>query len=209
MAVERRRQADREIRLEGAGLLLASLVLLAGLIGAFQAGRWFEGRSSGNSFAASPFDGRPSGDGAGFQPHGDVIQEPVDLESETDVFDRADPSTAEPQREATTRDDRGRSRSRDSGRTTERAEEVTPAQDGRYWVQVFAGRDEDGAAQVVDRLRSSGFPVKLFRDREGRGTLYKVRVGGYDERGAARDAAGRLQSAGFSGAWVTEDDSSS
>jgi hypothetical protein len=46
--------------------------------------------------------------------------------------------------------------------------------------------------------------VRLFSEREGRGALYKVRVGGYPSRDGARSAADRLEREGYSGAWVTE-----
>ena len=204
MAERRKKDKGREIQLEGFGLLAATAVLIALLVGAFWAGRWFErqGDPGARRLASAGGDLLPGGGGPGFEPQGDVIQDPIDLESTADVFDGAGGSSQdEPQREI-----RPAPRESAPPRQADRqpAVEVSAPRDGRFWVQVFAGRDEDGAAQVVERLRTAGFPVRLWQDREGRSTLYKVQVGGYNDKDSAADAAGRLQSAGFSGAWVTE-----
>lgn len=52
-------------------------------------------------------------------------------------------------------------------------------------------------------MTAKGHPVRLFSEREGRGALYKVRVGGYSTRDQAGGMADSLRADGYSGAWVT------
>ncbi|HKQ62546.1 MAG TPA: SPOR domain-containing protein, partial [Candidatus Polarisedimenticolaceae bacterium] len=72
---------------------------------------------------------------------------------------------------------------------------------GDFFVQVFAGREVEAAELVRKKLVTEGFPAAVFTEREGRSTLYKVRVGGYASRERARETADRLQKKGYS-AWV-------
>ena len=74
---------------------------------------------------------------------------------------------------------------------------------GEWFVQVFAGRDRQAAELVSRQLRDRGHPVRLDAEREGTGSLYKVRVGGYLTRDDADRAAASLRKEGSSGAWVT------
>ena len=81
-----------------------------------------------------------------------------------------------------------------------------PAAEGAFWVQVVAGRDRASIENVIDELRGKGYSARLFSEREGAGSLFKVRVGGYGERGEADQAAEKLRQQGYSGAWVTTAD---
>ena len=54
------------------------------------------------------------------------------------------------------------------------------------------------------RSGSRGYPVSVEGEREGRGALFKVRVGGFGERGEAQAVAERLKREGQAGAWVTK-----
>ena len=75
---------------------------------------------------------------------------------------------------------------------------------GKWYVQVFAGRDRNSAEGLVRELEAAGYSVRLFSEREGRGALYKVRVGGYPTRDAAAGAADKLKGEGHAGAFPTE-----
>jgi cell division septation protein DedD len=79
----------------------------------------------------------------------------------------------------------------------------TAASSGKWVVQVFAGRDRRAAESLLRTLTQRGYPVKIDSRKEGRETLFKVRVGGYPTEDAARAAADRLRKDGESGAWVT------
>jgi cell division septation protein DedD len=84
------------------------------------------------------------------------------------------------------------------------AREVPRATGGSFYAQVFAGRDRGAAEGLVDELTKKGYTVRLHTEREGRGALYKVLVGGYPTREAAGDVAARLDRDGYRGAWVKE-----
>jgi cell division septation protein DedD len=73
---------------------------------------------------------------------------------------------------------------------------------GKFFVQVGALRDRQAAAELVRALEARGYGVRLFSEREGTGTLYKVRVGGYASEPDARAAASALKAAGYPGAFV-------
>lgn len=174
----------REIRLEGAGLLAVGGALLAALMGAFLAGTWY-GRTFAPATSARGTMGAP-----------EAAEEPPPAELESTRFDGVAPggAAAEPGREV------------ESGgqRPSSSPPPAKPASPGGPWfVQVFAGRDRRAAEGLVRDLEGQGYPARLEAQREGRGRLFKVRVGGYPTEGAARDAAGKLRGEGHGGAWVT------
>lgn len=180
----------REIRIEGFRLWGAGLLLVAALLGAFWLGRTV-GRSEtppvavpGSAEAAPP-----------------TVVEP---EEETiSYFDRAggQGQVLEPQREAASREARPEPSTPPPAATP--AAPPPPASSGPWYVQVFAGRDRQAAELVAGRHRGKGVAVRLDAEREGTGSLYKVRVGGFPDRAAADAAAERLRKEGASGAWVT------
>jgi len=178
----RRDEAVHEFRLEGAGLLVGGSVLIALLAGMFLLGRWVERRAAPAGGAAGPLD------------HVAVESPPAEAARNLNVFDGGP----------------------DQGRTLEPGREVgapppvpapspRPVGAGPYWVQVFAGRDRAGAEDLVAALERAGFPVRLATEREGRDSLYRVRVGGYASEAQAQEGVARLRAAGYRGAFVARE----
>lgn len=178
-------EGGREIRLEGPTLWLALACLGAALILAFLAGRW-------TSPVPAP-EGDLGGVGEGTAAGAPPTEVPV--EETLSFFDRAEGGgqVAEPRREASARPP--------AGAAPVPASPPSPA--GEWFVQVFAGRDRQAAELVARQLRGRDHPVRLDAEREGSGSLYKVRVGGYVSREEADRAAEVLRKEGSSGAWVT------
>lgn len=164
---------DREVRLEGVSLWIAGGVLAALVVGAFWVGRATAPRTAAEPGGAGPLD--------------HVEETAVDANDKAGFFDTVGGTgSAEPGREAR------------EGAPAPPA--VTP---GSWFVQVFAGREREAAEMVVGGLRAKGWPVKVESQREGSGSLYRVRVGGYPTREAADEAVKRLRAEGQTGAWVT------
>lgn len=167
---------DREVRLEGVSLWIAGGVLAALVVGAFWVGRATAPEGGGAEAGAGPLD------------HAEETA--VDANDKAGFFDTVGgQGSAEPGRQAR--------------EGTPSPQPVTP---GSWFVQVFAGRDREAAEQVVGGLRAKGWPVKVEAQREGSGSLYRVRVGGYPTREAADSAVKRLRAEGRTGAWVTQVD---
>lgn len=184
-----RPDAVREFRLEGVALWGAFSVLVALLVLAFWAGRVTapERASPGESVLgaeASP----------GASP---ASPTEVPVEETLSFFDRASGQgqQVEPRREAAP--------GPAASGPAKRAAPAAKPSPGDWFVQVFAGRDRQAAELVSRQLRDRGHPVRLDAEREGSGSLYKVRVGGYGSREEADRAAGTLRKEGSSGAWVT------
>ena len=163
MAAERHEpESMHEFRLEGIGLLLGGGLLLAMMAGAFFLGRWVER-------GAQPGGPQPvSGSG----PLSQVLTpEPgADVGQGVTHFDNLDGAEKqlEPAREVPP----------PKGAMPAAASAAAQADGGRYYVQVSALRDQGTAAEMIDMLKAQGYGVRLFSEREGQGTLYKVRVGG-------------------------------
>jgi len=184
----------RELKLEGPGLVVAGVVLVAVLFGAFFLGRNYErglhpdtnpAASSANS-ASAEFSTQPEAS-------------EVDQGNFFDTVE-GDDKQSEPSREIPARASKP-----DAPRSkANTALSSLPAPDGdEFWVQVFAGRDERTAAEYVRKLESEGHTVRLFTEREGSGSLYKVRVGAWAQHGTAGRAAEALKKQGYTGSWVT------
>jgi hypothetical protein len=179
----------REFRLEGVGLMLVGGLLIILLVASFYLGMWYE-RQTGARVPVGLEAGH-SGD-----PLANVAQsEPsADVDEKTDFFD----------------DLEGGQKELEPGRELESSREPVPeasaiessAPSGPFWVQVVAGRDRASIENVIAELKAKGYSARLFTEREGAGSLYKVRVGGYAERSEADTIAQDLRSAGYSGAWV-------
>lgn len=192
MSPERSRDSGddvREVRLEGGGLWVAAVVLIALLAVAFQAGRWFESRTAG-----SPGGGLS----APFAEGGAVESKVVSAEEGLTVFDTMEGKEAEPGREA---------RPDPSPAVEVAGDAPGPGQadavsDGAHFVQVFAGRERRSAESIVGRLKDQGYPVRVVSVREGRDTIFKVQVGGYPTREDAEPALARLRADGHAGAWI-------
>lgn len=182
----------REIRLEGPVLWLVGGFLAAVLVATFWLGRWFE-RQVAPTSAETPRD-----------PLSNVVRdEPADSRGLT-FFDTltGGGKVAEPQREARNL----AAPPAPNGTAASSPSTAAAPREGEFVVQVFAGRDRHAAEEVVKALGGRGYPVRLEGEREGRGALYRVRVGGYSTRAEAQGVAERLQREGESGAWVTRRD---
>lgn len=197
MVADGRDSEVREFRLEGAGLFVIGGVLVAALVGAFFVGRWYERSVHPPSVAGLAADDPLA--------HVAQTEPPAEVDDTATFFDKMEGQQAEPAREAT------RQPPSTPGSTPPAAAESAtkpttqaPAESaGDYFVQVFAGRDRSAAESLVQKLKSSGHAVRIFTEREGQGSLYKVRVGGFADEAGARAAAETLQKEGFTGAWVT------
>jgi septal ring-binding cell division protein DamX len=185
--------STRELRLEGIGLLLGGGFLLALIVGAFFLGRWVE-RQTGPLDAQTPDGGGPLAQVAAREPDADAAEgltyfdtlEGTEKEVETG---REMPAQTPPPPTA-------------SSQQAAVAEPAAQVDDGRFYVQVLALRDQYAAAEVIESLKAKGYGVRLFPEREGQGTLYKVRVGGYATREEATAARDSLRRAGHPGAFV-------
>lgn len=180
------REPVREVRLEGARLTLALVVVVALLGASFWIGRLYERATA------------PAAGGARQDPLANVKPGVEDAPDDSTFFDTlsGNGKSAEPDRETR------------APATAAPAPPVTAPRggDGPFVVQVFAGRDRRAAEELVSSLRGKGYPVRIDGEREGRGTLFRVRVGGYATRAEAEAAADRLVKDGQAGAWVTRRD---
>ena len=176
-----RRDAPRELRLEGGLLAVVGGVLVAVLVGVFQLGRAVERWNAPSRTATAPAD-----------PLGNVEQDAVDASEKLTFFDTLSGpgKEAEPAREANTK-----------VVTPETAD--VPVTPGPWFVQVFVGRDRQAAEEVVRSLRAKRYPVRIDAVSEGAsGRLFKVRVGGFATKEAADQGAERIHGDGHSGTWV-------
>jgi cell division protein FtsN len=180
----------REVRIQGIALFVTGGVLLALLALAFWAGRWFERQ-------VSPMQPSSDRDRAG------AVAKEEPRADDLTFFDTLGGGgrAAEPQREARPKPQVGEPPEAAPDRPA-----APPARGGPFVVQVFAGRDRRAAEEIVRALRDKGYPVSVEGEREGRGALFKVRVGGYADRTEAQSAAERLKREGQAGAWVTRRD---
>lgn len=202
MPVERQRgDTERELRLEGPGLVIVGGFLLAAIVGSFYLGRWVERRAQPPQLAGA------SGPG----PLSQVVEvrSSEDADGDADFFDGAavGDNELEPEREARAPQTVAAPTTstppvRDEGTELPRVEPA-PGRDGDFYVQVFAGRDRRAAETLVGKLKTQGYEVRVFSEREGQGALFKVRVGGYPTEAGARRIATNLKDSGYSGAWVT------
>lgn len=73
----------------------------------------------------------------------------------------------------------------------------SPTGSGGFTVQVRSSPSEADARAFADTLRAGGFDSYVVRaDLGSRGTWYRVRVGRFDTRDAARQAVGKLRASG-------------
>jgi len=198
MAAERHESdSSHELRLEGLGLLLGGGLLLALIVGSFFLGRWVERRAHPTETLTADASG----------PLAQITNHEPDLEAAEGLthFDTLEGQgkQTEPEREAV----EPRTPPVVDTRTAPTGDEstappVAPVDNGDFFVQVVAVRDQSAAAEVIRSLEAKGYEVRLFSEREGQGTLYKVRVGGYATREKAGTARDALRSTGHPGAFV-------
>ena len=193
--------STRELRLEGVGLVVVGGVLLAAICGAFYLGKWVEARAHPAQLLAD----------AGQGPLSQVVRsDSVESATEdTSFFDNLDGGQKQPEPEREARPEPARvekppakkSPSTDKPAASTTVKPSDPGGAGDYYVQVFAGRDRSSAESLVGKLKSDGYLVKVFSEREGQGLLFKVRVGGYPSKDRAQRTATLLKESGYS-AWV-------
>ncbi len=203
-------ESFRELRIEGATLLVAGALLIGLLSGAFYLGRRVE-RAATPTVAAQPardsvasiperasldrisyFD-HLDGSEKGLEPARQAEPPPSGLEP-----DQAPPPTVQRTEPVV-----------DAAPVTEAAQggEISrvDAPVGQFVVQVFAGRDREAAETLVGKLAGLGYGASLRSEPEGAGELIRVRVTGYGTEDLARSAAQDLQKLGYS-TWVRRED---
>ena len=189
-------ESARELRLEGSSLLLGGGFLLALIVGAFFVGRWVERQANPPAEAMTGQSGN-------------ILEQVVREEPDADAtqglthFDQVDGD--EQQLEGRREIPRRRTTPEPAAAGEQPAAEARlgTENDGSYYVQVLALRDQAAAAEVIQSLRKNGYDVRLFTEKEGQGSmLYKVRVGGFATRELASTAREELRRAGHPGAFV-------
>lgn len=193
MAAERLDQdGSHELRLEGSGLLLGGGLLLAAVVGAFLLGGWMERRKAPPP-AQQAGDSGPLEQMAASEPDAEATDGLTYFDDLVGKQQEAEPSREMPSAVAVPPDRQAQSESTAS-------DAVNPAEP--WYVQVIALRDQRAAGGLIDTLKGAGYRVQLFTEREGEGTLYKVRVGGYRSEKEARAVSQKLRDSGYPGAFV-------
>jgi cell division protein FtsN len=74
------------------------------------------------------------------------------------------------------------------------------AEKGRFTIQVAASKDAKSAEKLVNTLRSKGFKAYQIRNEvAGKGIWYRVRVGAYQDQGAAGKVLSKLKAGHYRG----------
>lgn len=71
-------------------------------------------------------------------------------------------------------------------------------------IQVFSSSSQDQARQVLDRLRSGGYPALLSPVEVSGQTMYRVRIGPYSDRQVAEGIADEVRREYRLETWITE-----
>jgi len=79
------------------------------------------------------------------------------------------------------------------------ASAAAPAKAEGFVVQLAAFADDKGANALANKLKKSGYAAFVQPVETSRGTLWRVRVGGYGSRPEAEAARATLKSEGYSG----------
>jgi DedD protein len=84
------------------------------------------------------------------------------------------------------------------------AKPATASPSGHFAVQVASVQDIKGAEKMVAKLRAKGYPAYQLRsDVAGKGIWYRIRVGGFEDRGAAAIMLKKLKNDKFGGMVVS------
>jgi hypothetical protein len=177
----------REFRLEGVGLVVVSIALIAAFSAAFIFGRWFERRSRPETLTTLS-EQDPLARVAGGELN--------DVDESMTFFDSLESADGEAAGDVP--------EERAPVATTTREETAPDRPDGRWVVQVFAGRQRESADRLIGQLTKAGHKAWLDQEVVGGETLYKVRVGGWDDRSGAEKAAATLKTEGHRGAFPME-----
>jgi DedD protein len=79
------------------------------------------------------------------------------------------------------------------------AAQTTPAGAEGFVVQLAAFADDKGANALANKLKKGGYAAYVQPVETSRGTLWRVRVGGYGSRPEADQARAKLKGEGYSG----------
>ncbi|MGB3564452.1 MAG: SPOR domain-containing protein [Thermoanaerobaculia bacterium] len=79
-----------------------------------------------------------------------------------------------------------------------------PAPAGELVIQVFFSSDQEKARNLVAQLAGGGFPAFLSPVEVGGETMYRVRLGPYEQRSAAEAAAERVRRNYKLDTWITQ-----
>lgn len=192
----------REFRLEGVGLVVVAVALIAAFAAAFVFGRWFERRQRPDDLTL----------GAGRDPLAEVVEgDETSVDDRGDYFDTLQSAEAAPLREEETTPEAelepvpgASTGERPAGGPEPAADAADAEATGRWAVQVFAGRQRDSAQKVLDALLTAGHRARVDEEVVEGERLYRVRAGGWDDREAAVEAAERLKTEGFRGAFAVD-----
>lgn len=80
----------------------------------------------------------------------------------------------------------------------------TPTPAGELVIQVFFSSDQQKAQNLVSQLAGGGFPAFLSPVEVGGETMYRVRLGPYEQRPAAEAAAERVRRDYKLDTWITQ-----
>lgn len=80
----------------------------------------------------------------------------------------------------------------------------TPTPAGELVIQVFFSSDQEKARSLVAQLAGGGFPAFLSPVEVGGETMYRVRLGPYEQRPAAEAAAERVRRDYKLDTWITQ-----
>jgi len=80
--------------------------------------------------------------------------------------------------------------------------EIDARTESGYTVQVAAAPTEREARAIVERLTAAGHSAYVSRAAVRNSDVFRVRVGPFEARADAQDAAERLHRDGYAGAWV-------
>lgn len=217
-----------EIALTGRQVLVGFVILLVCLVAAFFSGVWV-GRGGAEAGADAPVraetpppaeeerEGRPEDALSFFEEEPPAQPPPRDLgkvakqprPESTLRQDLGDGDEEEPGGED--RADAGTPPAREAPKEPARERETRPGANpagslatGDVVIQVLVSSEEDKARDVLDRLRASGFRAFLSPVADGGRTLYRVRVGPFEEKAEAERVAERLRRAFDLETWITQ-----
>lgn len=219
-----------EIALTGRQVLVAFVILLVCVVASFFSGVWV-GRGGGEAGSDEPAraeapppteeerEGRPEDELSFFEEGRPAQPAPKDLgevarqerPESTLREDLGDGDGGRPAGEGRTGSDAGDRPAREAPKEPARERETRPEANpagslatGDVVIQVLVSSEEDKARDVLDRLRESGFRAFLSPVADGGRTLYRVRVGPFEEKAEAERVAERLRRTFDLETWITQ-----
>lgn len=201
-----------EISLTHRQVMWVFVVLLACVAAAFFAGLWL-GREPGSE---APLVVRTEEEPTAETPGDDLER----LRFFSDDEESGEPAVESPSSETTLAEDLGAVEESEpaapaKAEEPERAEEprrarveepaaAAPASREGLVIQVFSSADRDQAQQLVDRLKKGGHPAFLSPEEVGGRTMFRVRIGPYDERQSAERVAENVRRSYRLDTWITQ-----